>query len=88
MNEFSWKKYGRWLVVSLQKVHVSIAIRWFAGYGLYEKLPEHSSLTPIRRRSGEARFRRLFKCTVEACLNAKIATVVHNDASLIRTNGS
>lgn len=39
---------------------------------------------------GEERFRRIFKCTVAACLKAKIATaeVVHIDASLIRANVS
>ncbi|WP_346657754.1 transposase [Bradyrhizobium sp. 160] len=63
---------------------------WFAGYGLHEQLPHHSSLTRIRQRWGEERFRRIFKRTVEACLKAKIATaeVVHIDASLIRANVS
>jgi transposase len=74
----------------LREAHVNIAIRWFVGYGLHEKLPHHSSLTRIRQRWGEARFRRIFKRTVEACLKAKIATaeVVHIDASLIRANVS
>ncbi|MBP0114932.1 transposase [Bradyrhizobium vignae] len=60
------------------------------GYGLHEQLPHHSSLTRIRQRWGEERFRRIFNRTVEACLKAKIATaeVVHIDASLIRANVS
>jgi transposase len=63
----------------MREAQVNIAIRWFIGYGLHEKLPHHSSLTRIRQRWGEERFRRIFKCTVEACLDAKIATaeVVH-----------
>jgi transposase len=74
----------------MREAHVNIAIRWFAGYALHEKLPDHSSLTRIRQRWGEERFCRIFKRTVEACLNAKIATaeVVHIDASLIRANVS
>jgi len=74
----------------MREAHVNIAIRWFAGYALHEKLPDHSSLTRIRQRWGEERFRRIFKRTVDACLKAKIATaeVVHIDASLIRTNVS
>jgi transposase len=74
----------------LREAQVNIAIRWFVGYALHEKLPDHSSLTRIRQRWGEARFRRIFKRTVEACLKAKIATaeVVHIDASLIRANVS
>src|SRR5215813_10925845 len=74
----------------MRDAQVNIAIRWFIGYGLHEKLPHHSSLTRIRQRWGDERFRRIFKRTVEACLKAKIVTaeVVHIDASLIRANVS
>lgn len=74
----------------MREAQVNIAIRWFAGYGLHKQLPHHSSLTRIRQRWAEARFRGIFKRTVEACLKAKIATaeVVHIDASLIRANVS
>jgi hypothetical protein len=59
---------------------------WFTGYGLYEQLPDHSSLTPIRQWRGEERFREIFKRTVESCLKAKVAIgeIVHIDPSLIR----
>ena len=74
----------------MREAQVNIAIRWFIGYGLHERLPDHSSLTRIRQRWGEARFRRIFQRTVTACLDAGIATaeVVHIDASLIRANAS
>lgn len=74
----------------MREAQVNIAIRWFVGYGMHEQLPHHSSLTRIRQRWGEERFRRIFKRTVEACLKAKIGTaeVVHIDASLIRANVS
>jgi transposase len=58
----------------MREAEVNIAIRWFIGYGLHEKLPHHSSLTRIRQRWGEERFRKIFKRTVESCLKAKIAT--------------
>ena len=69
----------------LREAQVNIAIRWFAGYGLHEVLPDHSSLTRIRQRWGAERFRRIFERTVKACLAAKIAKgeVVHIDASLM-----
>jgi transposase len=71
----------------MREAHVNIAIRWFAGYALHEKLPDHSSLTRIRQRWGEVRFRRIFKRTVEDCLNAKIATaeVVHIEYMSLET---
>jgi transposase len=74
----------------MREAAVNIAIRWFIGYGLHEKLPHHSSLTRIRQQWGEERFRKSSKRTVEACFEAKIATaeVVHIDASLIRANVS
>ncbi|TWB34629.1 transposase-like protein DUF772 [Nitrospirillum pindoramense] len=74
----------------MREAAVNIAIRWFAGYGLTERLPDHSSLTRIRQRWGELRFRRVFERTVQACLAAKVAKgeVVHVDASLIRADVS
>lgn len=34
----------------LREANVSLAIRRFAGFGLTERLPDHSSLTRIRQR--------------------------------------
>jgi transposase len=50
----------------MREAEVNIAIQWFIGYGLHEKLPRHSSLTRIRQRWGEERFRKIFKRTVES----------------------
>ena len=74
----------------MREAQVNLAIRWFAGYGLHETLPDHSSLTRIRQRWGCERFRRIFERTVKACVAAKIAKgeVVHIDASLIRADVS
>src|SRR6478609_5674407 len=74
----------------MREAQVNIAIRWFVGYGLHEALSDHSSLTRIRQRWGEERFRRIFQRTVQACIAARIATgeVVHLDASLIRAHVS
>jgi transposase len=74
----------------LREAQVNLAIRWFAGYGLHERLPDHSSLTRIRQRWGPDRFRQIFQRTVTACLEAKLAVgdVVHVDATLIRADVS
>lgn len=74
----------------MREAAVNVAIRWFCGFGLTERLPDHSSLTRIRQRWGEERFRRIFERTVVACVSAKIAKaeVVHIDASLIRADVS
>ena len=74
----------------MREAQVNLAIRWFIGYGLHERLPDHSSLTRIRQCWGESRFREIFYRTVRACLDAKVAKaeVVHVDASLIRADVS
>ena len=49
---------------------VNLAIRWFAGFvltgRLTERLPDHSSLTRIRQRWGEALFAAIFTRVVQA----------------------
>ena len=74
----------------MREAQVNLAIRWFAGFGLHDRLPDHSSLTRIRQRWGAERFRRVFERTVTACIAAGIAKgeVVHVDASLIRADVS
>ena len=72
----------------LLEAQVNLAIRWFVGYGLHERLPDHSSLTRIRQRWGAERFKAVRTRSVEACVAAGIARgeVVHVDASLIRAD--
>lgn len=74
----------------MREAQVNLAIRWFAGFGLNERLPDHSSLTRIRQRWGVERFRRIFERTVQDCVAAGIAKgeIVHVDASLIRADVS
>jgi transposase len=74
----------------LREAQVNIAIRWFAGYRLTEKLPNHSSLTNIRQRWGEERFKRIFQRSVQQCAEAGLVDgqTVHIDATLIRADVS
>ena len=64
----------------MREAQVNIAIRWSAGFGLHETLPDHSSLTRVRQRWGAELFRRVFTRTVQACIAAGIAKgeVVHS----------
>ena len=74
----------------MRRVQTDIAMRWFAGYRLHERLPDHSSLTKIRQRWGEERFGRIFKRTVGLCVKAGLVDgeTVHVDATLIRADVS
>jgi hypothetical protein len=59
----------------MREAQVNLAMRWFAGYGLQDRLPDHSSLTRLRQRWGAERFRRIFERTVQACVAARIAAL-------------
>lgn len=74
----------------LREAQVNLAIRWFIGYRLHERLPDHSSLTRIRQRWGVERFRRVFERTVLSCLEAGLVKgdLLHLDATLIRADVS
>ena len=47
-----------------------LSLRWYLGYDLAERLPDHSSLTRIRERYGLDVFRRFFERVVEQCVAA------------------
>ena len=74
----------------MREAQVNLAMRWFAGYRLDEPLPNHSSLTRIRQRWGEALFQQIFTRTVSACIQAGLVSgeTVHIDATLIRADVS
>jgi transposase len=74
----------------MREAQVNLAIRWFAGYRLDEKLPDHSSLTRIRQRWGPERFKKIFLKTVQSCMDANLVNgqTVHIDATLIRADVS
>lgn len=74
----------------MREAQVNLAIRWFAGYRLDERLPDHSSLTRIRQRWGHERYKKIFQKTVEACINRNLVSgeTVHVDATLIRADVS
>src|SRR5215211_1757403 len=44
-----------------------LSLRWYLGYDLGERRPDHSSLTRIRDRYGLDVFRRFFEAIVEQC---------------------
>lgn len=74
----------------MKEAQVNLAIRWFAGYRLHEKLPDHSSLTRIRQRWGAAKFKEIFQKVVKMCIEAGLVDgeTVHIDATLIRADVS
>lgn len=74
----------------MREAQVNLAIRWFAGFRLTDRLPDHSSLTRLRQRWGAEQFQRIFRRTVSACAAAGLVSgdTVHIDATLIRADVS
>jgi IS5 family transposase len=74
----------------MREAQVNLAMRWFTGFSLQEKLPHHSSLTRIRQRWGEEKFKKIFQRTVKACIDKGLVSgeTVHIDATLIRADVS
>jgi transposase len=67
-----------------------LSVRWFLGYDLDEDLPDHSSLTRIRKRYGLAVFRRFFEAIVEQCREAGLVwgKELYFDATQVKANAS
>lgn len=74
----------------MREAQVNLAIRWFAGFRLTDALPDHSSLTRIRQRWGEDRFKMIFQKSVNQCVKAGLVRgdIAHIDATLIRADVS
>jgi transposase len=74
----------------MREAQVNLAMRWFAGYRLHDRLPDHSSLTRIRQRWGDEKFKHIFQRTVAACVKAGLVDgeTVHIDATLVRADVS
>jgi transposase len=67
-----------------------LSVRWYLGYDLDEELPDHSSLTKIRKRYGLAVFRRFFETIVEQCREAGLVwgKELYFDATQVKANAS
>jgi IS5 family transposase len=65
-----------------------LSIRWYLGYDLHEPLPDHSSLTRIRKRYGLDIFRRFFERIVQICFEAGLVRGkdLFFDATKVRAN--
>lgn len=72
----------------MREVQVNLAHRWFIGYGLDEKLPDHSTLSRALDRFGEKVFDELFQRSIAQCEASGLieGKVLHVDATTIRAD--
>ena len=67
-----------------------LSLRWYLGYDLDERLPDHSSLTKIRERYGLAVFRRFFETITARCITAGLVwgEELYVDATKVEANAA
>lgn len=72
----------------MQRAHVDLAYRWFIGYRVDEKLPDHSTLSRALDRFGDKVFNELFHRSVSQCQQSDLieGKVLHLDATTIRAD--
>jgi len=72
----------------MQHVHVDLAYRWFIGYRVDERLPDHSTLSRALDRFGDEVFNELFVRSVSQCQQSGLidGKVLHLDATTIRAD--
>jgi len=72
----------------MREVQVNLAYRWFIGYGLDEKLPDHSTLSKALERFGDAVFNEVFARSIAQCQASGLieGKVLHVDATTIRAD--
>ncbi len=65
-----------------------LSVRWYLGYDLDERLPDHSSMTRIRDRYGVTIFRQFFEAIVERCRADDLiwGRELYADATLVEAN--
>lgn len=72
----------------MDEVAVNLAYRWFIGYDLQEKLPDHSTLSKALDRFGNEVFDTLFQCSITQCQASGLieGRVLHLDSTTIRAD--
>ncbi len=75
-----------------ERISDSIALRWYLGIDLDERVPDHSSISQLRRRKPSFRkvFQRLFETVVRQCIELGLASgrMTATDSTHVRANAS
>ena len=73
-----------------ERISDSIALRWYLGIDLDERVPDHSTISQLRRRKPAFRkvFRRLFETVVQQCIKLGLASgrMTATDSTHVRAN--
>ena len=75
-----------------QRIQTDVALRWYLGLDLFDRVPDHSTISQLRRRKPSFRkiFRRLFEEVVRQCVAKGLASgrLVGTDSTHVKANAS
>lgn len=75
-----------------QRIQTDVALRWYLSLDLFDPVPDHSTISQLRRRKPAFRkvFRRLFEEVVRQCIAAGLASgrLLGTDSTHVKTNAS
>ena len=75
-----------------QRIETDVALRWYLGLDLFDRVPDHSTISQLRRRKPSFRkvFRMLFENVVRQCVAKGLASgrLVGTDSTHVKANAS
>ena len=75
-----------------QRIQTDMALRWYLGLDVFDRVPDHSTISQLRRRKPSFRkvFRRLFEKVVEQCIQKGLVSgrLVATDSTHVKANVS
>jgi transposase len=75
-----------------QRIQTDVALRWYLGLDLLDAVPDHSTISQLRRRKPAFRkvFRQLFERVVRQCIEKGLASgrLVGTDSTHVKANAS
>lgn len=75
-----------------QRIQTDVALRWYLGLDLFDRVPDHSTISQLRRRKPSFRkvFRRLFEEVVGQCMEKGLVSgrLAATDSTHVKANAS
>ena len=75
-----------------QRIQTDVALRWYLGLDLFDRVPDHSTIFQLRRRKPSFRkvFRRLFEEVVRECIEKGLVSgrLAATDSTHVKANAS
>ena len=75
-----------------QRIQTDVALRWYLGLDLFDRVPDHSTISQLRRRKPSFRkvFRRLYEEMARQCAAEGVASgrLVGTDSTHMKANAS